>query len=777
MSEKKICSYKDVDINLATKTMREYLELKQKYDDSILFYKIGDFYETFFEDAVLLSEVCGVVLTSRKYSNLGSVPLAGVPAISLEGCIKKLISKNIKVVQTEQVKKSDETIGREVVRIYTKATVFEAPYLEGDKNNYLCAILTDKDKCGLAYCDVSCGSFYLTVGEKAQIERELAKLCPDEILVKNNDILADFKNIFEDFRNFSVDEGTFLQVANDFEILENEYKLGYVCASAILNYLGKNQKNFMPKLQKPVVYSVSNFLSMDFQTRRALELTRGQADFKKRGTLFWLLNKTKTNMGARCLKSWVCSPIRDFDEIKRRQTVVEFFLNNEKNQQEAYCFLENFCDLLRLSSRISNKTIEVKELFEVATCLNKILDIKDLLVKIGEQNLNIKNCDFDCLFDFSEIIFKTISKDDTSFEKLPIKDGANPKLDYCRSELFGLQKELDKLQKEQNKILDGETKILNSGNLGYYFEAPIKFLKNISPDCVVKQQLRSVFRYSTKKLLELEQKLFAKRFQVAQIEEEIFANLKEYSSELAQKIAKFADLIAQLDAFLSLCKVVEKHKFCKVEFSSSGVFEIIEGKHPCVEEIFSNYIPNDTHLDERVILNVLTGGNMAGKSTYLKQNAICVILSFVCGFAPAKNAKIPLFDKLFFHSCCVDNLAQGSSTFMEEMKNLATIVNNSTGQTLVLLDEPIKTTCANEAIKLCCGFVKYNLSEIGAKTILATHYATVANFAQKQNGAEVFVINDYKITKGVQSKTNAIEVALASGLSPKIIEFAKEVEI
>ena len=749
-------------------TIEHYLALKKEYNDCLLLYRIGDFYEAFFDDAILFSKICDITLTKRKYNAYDNVALSGVPKKSLEIYLKKLLNANIKVARCEQFKKPDGSIERRVVRVYTKGTLFEGEFLDNDKNSYLLSVFKLNEKYGLSFCDCSTGSFFLTCGEKKEVEREIFKISPSEILFPSQEFLFEFTDVIEDLKNVTICPELFIN--SPFEPNDGFFKAGYISANAIFNYLSKNQKEFLPRPENIQKYTISDFLSLDINTRKNLELLRMRSDLKKEGSLFWLLDNTKTPMGRRLLREYINSPLYVEDKILKRRGYVGTILENSTLLCKIENFLEDFCDILRLSSKIANKTISPKEFYEMGFSLKKVKEAKDIFLKFGGEEFSFDEENFKLLCDFSDILLRTFDfESDFDFETLPVKCGANAKLDLLRAQLQDLKTELSAFESAQ-KAINPDVKIKSSAALGYFFEIPINQIQNIPQDAFIKQKMATSVRFSNSKLTELEEKIYSLRQAISDLERDIFKKLKEYSQELTSNIRQFANLCARLDVYYSLAKCAIENNFCMPKINAKGVFELKEARHPCVEKICKNFCSNDT---KNFDFAVITGANMSGKSTYLKQNAIIAILNQMGAYVPALSANLTLFDKIFFHSSTFDNFKQGESTFMAEMKMLAMTLENATNKSFILLDEPIKGTNNLDSLSLLRAVCEYIDEELGAKTVIATHYYELARKMKNKAELMCFEVEKRKIKSGISLTSNAYEVAHSAGIKQSIIDRAK----
>ena len=774
MNDEIITKISDVDTKMLTESLRVYIELKKSSNDAILFYRVGDFYETFFEDAILFSKTCDITLTSRKYGAIGRVALAGIPKKALDIYVKKLLDNNYKVARAEQFCGDNGKFFRKITRIYTPSTVYEGEFLPGDKNNYLAAIYKNGTKYGFSCADISQGGFYLTVGTKEEVEFEIIKFTPAEILLSEEGLIFEFANVIKDKKNVLFRSNYFSNDKND--DIKSDFKEGYLASNAIVNYITETQKEFAPKLDKVKRYSISNFMSMDFDTRRFLELTRVQADFKKQGSLFWFLDTTKTPMGKRLLREWMSAPLNNLDMILKRQRAIKKLLEKNALHIEIDKFLDNFCDLLRFSAKISNKTITFKELIEISKTLSKICAIKNILNEFKDEVPGFDNESLEILYDFSEITEKTLGGDDDfKYELYPIKQGVNARLDILRDELSQCYCKIEKLEREQTQRLNKSVKVKFLPNIGCCYETALSAQKYLDCGIVIKQKLAGCIRYANNELMEIEEKINSLKYSILSLEKDTFDKLLIYCCELTSKIREYARLCAYFDAINSLANCILKYDFSEVEFCD-GYFELKDMLHPCVYKIKGDFKRNDTAFWQKCPLAVLTGANMSGKSTYLKQNAIAVILAQMCGYTCARYAKMQLFDRLFFNSTVFDNLKDGESTFFAEMKKIAGILNNSTKNSLILLDEPVKGTNREESGALLCAVLEYIKEKIQAKTLCATHFLFVAkHFLDNDSANVVFIDFDTKIIKkGILNTTNALNIALSAGIEKSIIENAKK---
>lgn len=776
MSDEIITKIEEVDIKKVTSSMKAYIELKKTCRDSILFYRVGDFYETFFEDAILLSKNCSVTLTSRKYGAIGRVALAGIPKKSLAVYIKKLLDNNFKVARAEQFCDDAGNYYRKITRVYTSATVYEGEFLQADKNNYLAAVYKEDSKYGFSYADVSQGGFYLTAGTKEEIKFEITKLAPDEILFNSQELLFEFRELIKERKNALICPDYFRE--NKIKIQKGAFTLGYYAANAVLEYIFINQKDFAPKLDEIKKYSISNFMSMDCETRRSLELIRMQADFKKQGSLFWFLDNTKTPMGRRLLREWMSAPLNNSDMILKRQKIIEKLCLNSPLRGEISSFLDSFCDILRYSAKISNKTITYKELIEISKVLLRAKKLEKILSEFAEGFFSADSQSMELLYDFSQIIEKTFDEnmDKERCELYPVKSGVNERLDLLRLEVGEVYKNLELLEKNQQSTVHKNTKIKFLPNIGYCYEAPVSAAQNIDNGFIIKQKLSGSIRYTDNALINYEEKINSLKYSILQLEKNTFDKLLIYCCELTPKIREFARLCAYFDAANSLAGCVLENNFAKVQYNNDGIFELVEAMHPCVYKLKGDFVRNDTKNSGENILNILTGANMSGKSTYLKQNAIAVLFSQMCGFTCAKSAKMPLFDRIFFCGVAFDNLRDGESTFFAEMKQIAYVLNNSTKDTLIIFDEPVKGTNKEESEALICAVLEHIKKNIRSKTFIATHFSGIAkHFLSDKFSKIIFVDFETKIIKqGIAPHSSALNVARDAGLAESIIDDAKK---
>lgn len=803
----------EVQIEKCSNIIGQYIELKRENIDFIVFFRLGEFYETYFEDAILVSKECEIALTGRELGNKnGTIPMAGVPHGSVNTYIKKLLDKNHRVAICEQgeIQNAKGILERNVVRKYTNGTLFDEEFLNSEENNYIAAIFEDDEKYGFAYCELSTGEFSLTTGNLSQIQAELFKINPSEVLVPEKP---------REIRPFTIVEKPETEISDDlispfnYTIIREkcygntliksknpEYKLGYKCANAILNYIYDTQKSFAPKISGIKEYRVCDYLVLNETARKNLELTKNIVNSKKFGSLFWAIDNTKTSMGTRLLKSWLNQPLMEVSEILKRQNAIKELFNNEDYAEKLGEILENCYDISRLSSKISNGTILPKDFIALKETFTAIALLRKVCRKFNSRILNFFNDKILLLSDFNEILQKTIMDEPNSNLKEGglIKDGASAELDSFRLEISKFEKwfvDYEKKLRAQTGIKN--LKVARNKVFGYYIEVPISDVKLINYDFKRKQTLSNAERFYTDTLLEKEQKITYLTARANEMEFEIYSKLREWSKESVDYIREFAHKLAQLDVILSLYISAKNNNYVCPRINNRNYFSVVKGRHAGIERIIKNFTPNDIKFGtEKVSANnpktnsganfkLLTGPNMAGKSTYMRQNAIIAILTQIGSFVPAESAEVSIIDEIFVRIGSVDNLIKKNSTFMVEMLDVAYILENATDKSLILLDEVGKGTSALDGVAIARAVSEYITEKIGAKTIFATHYHDLKILEKDYpNLIENLMINFVKddkidepkrlVCKGFMDKSYGIDVAKSAQLPEKIIEQAQK---
>ena len=753
----------DIDrLNLSNEILIDYFSIKDLNSKAVLLFQIGSFYEAFFEDAKILSDITGIIYSSRTFSNVGEVAQAGFPkAQDVNIYIKQLLDNNYDVCLCDEVIDNQGKIRRKLKRKYTKGTIIENELLDVAQNNYICSLLAKNDFVEFSYADVSSGQFYKTKGTLKEIHLEINKIEPSEIL-----ILKEQENLFEDIDyNF-----IFVQydVKNSDEIIKK--------------YCIDNQKDYFVELQEPQCYDIKNFLLMDEITRRNLELVRTKMFLKKKGSLLWFLNNTKTPMGIRLLKKYLNEPLLDVDEIYKRQFVVEKLVNNPQLLLEFEKKMSDFSDLSRICAKILNSTILPKDLLAVAKTASSFDELNKL---INEFNLEYVKFDNKKLSDILNLIneIKKSIKENPSDEITKgniINSGYNSELDYLIDKLSDFEKKLQNYEQKERKNLDiANLKISISKTLGYYIEIPNSKVQRLSNDYIKKQQLSSTSRYTTNILNELESEIFNLKYKINEYEYKLYCDIRQKAKNFAQSIRQIANEIAKLDVLVSFARCAIDYNFTKPVFNFSKIY-IKDGYHPTLLKGDNKIIKNDTQLAKGSLI-VLTGANMSGKSTYLKHNAIICLLAQIGSFVPAQSADLTIVDKLFVRQDTSDDISKQNSSFMVEMNDLKFIIDNLTDSSLILLDEPSKSTNAKEGGAIARAFLEYILENHQTKIMVATHNFELTKLENMfKDRAFNYLIGDNnssfnrKIKRGVISSSFAIDTAILANLPDEIIKKAKK---
>ena len=814
----------DVDLSEATPMLRQFLEIKKNNLDVILLYRMGDFYETFFEDAVILSKDLEITLTSREGGALGRIPMAGIPAKAVDNYLPKLLEKGHKISICEQLEDpalAKGLVKRDIVKTITAGTLTEASLLKSNANNYLAAVIKDKktETYGLAYTDISTGEFKVTQTDFEQLLSELARIKPTELVVPKisqkvlpfqfvgdekidlpEEIIKNYncskmayaafdenraeKNIKEIFKVESVESFGFSQ-----------FKIGFCAACAIFEYLFKTQKENFPRFEKIDTYNLTQYVSIDSNTRRNLELTETSRDKTKYGSLLWAIDNTKTNMGARQLKKWIHQPLKNIEKITNRHDAVQELIGNTSSRIKLIGLLEKVYDIQRLSARISNNTANPRDFLALKDTLKLLPEFADILENFDSVLLNTLCENRSNLLEFADIIEKTISDEApiTLKDGNVIKQGISGDLDYYRELLTGGKNwlvDFENRQKEETGIKF--LKVGFSKTFGYFIEVSNSNLNMVPDHFIRRQTLTNGERFITEELKKHESDVLSAQSKSLELESKIFSDLREYSKEFVDPIREVAEAVANLDVLVSFAICAIENKYVRPTINDSNELFIKDGRHPVLEKILpmGQYVANDlkliadNHTQQDTQFMVLTGPNMAGKSTYMRQNALIVILAQIGSFVPCENAKIGIVDKIFTRVGAVDDLSLGQSTFMVEMNETAFILNSATEKSLILLDEIGRGTSTYDGVAIAWSVAEFIATKIKARTIFATHYHELnvmsSMFPQIKNHRVTISENDgeiiflRKVIEGSASKSYGIQVAKMAGLPSSVIKTAED---
>ena len=795
-----------------TPMMEQYFEIKNKYKDYLLFYRLGDFYEMFFDDAILASRELELTLTGRDCGEEERAPMCGVPFHSADTYIGRLIEKGYKVAICEQVENpalAKGLVRREVVRVITPGTLIESNLLKETQNNYLCAVYFDTEEIGACFADVSTGQIFATsfVGKEmhSKLHTELSTYNPSEIIInvvlstlpdKGAFIKERLNALVSESQSMRFDFNTSFEcVKSAFESERSEWegKRGVICSiGALMSYLSEMQKTENTNIKDLKVYATGQFMEIDVNTRRNLELCETMRTKEKRGSLLWVLDKTKTAPGARLLRQWVEHPLLKSSLILKRQSAVEELHRDFIKRKELEDLLSGVLDLERLLTKIIYGTANGKDLRAVCNTISVFPEIKSLISACESEELKKIYESFDTLSDIYNIIDRSI-KEDAPFSVRDgsiIKDGYNSEVDHLRSIMTDGHSWIDSITQDEREKTGIKTLKINYNRVfGYYIEVTKSLIDMVPERYIRKQTLSNCERYITQELKDVEATILGAADKVCMLEYNLFQEIREQIADQSERIRKTAALVASLDVYNALATVAAKNNYIKPEIDDSTVIDIKDGRHPVVEQfVKENYfVPNDVYLDLNANrLMLITGPNMAGKSTYMRQVALIVIMAQIGSFVPASDARIGIVDKVFTRVGASDDLASGQSTFMLEMNEVAYILRNATAKSLIIYDEVGRGTSTFDGMSIARAIIEYtNGKKIGAKTLFATHYHELTtmedefsgivnyNIAAKKRGDSIIFLR--KIIRGSTDDSYGIEVAKLAGLPNEVIRRAKEI--
>lgn len=814
---------KDVDIAKLTPVMQQYLENKRLNPDAVLLYRLGDFYETFFEDAVLLSKELELTLTGREAgAEYGRIPLAGIPAKAITGYLEKLVSKNIKVAicdQLEDPKFAKGLVKRGVTRVITAGTLTESDFLKQNTNNYICAMFKDEksDIYGFAYADISTGEFKTTQAPLNLIQAELTRISPSEIIapsvaqkVMPFQIVPEEKidlpeNIQKLYNCSKIPANVFsaefasnnLKAVFETKSLESfgfsKYKLGFRAAGALLAYVWETLKNNIPKFERIETYELSEYMIMDGSTRKNLELVETLREKNKYGSLLWAVDKTKTNMGARLLRNWICQPLKDVNSILKRQNSITEFVEKTDLRKSIIELLERIYDIQRLSTRISNSSASPRDFISLKESLSILPELLSCANQLEYNPLSKINEYIEEINDFTSLIERTLLENPPIVIKEGgiIKPGVNGELDYFRDLLTGGEnwlKEFEETEREKTGIKN--LRVSYNKVFGYFIEVTNSNLNMVPAEYIRKQTLTNGERFITEELKKHEDDVLSAKFKSTELEYKLYCDFREYSKEFVTKIREIAECIADTDVLSSLAEVAVENNYCKPEIDESDDFIVKNGRHPVLEKILplGEYVANNLELKcnttDSTQFMILTGPNMAGKSTYMRQNALIALLAQIGSWVPADYVKLGVIDKIFTRVGASDDLTLGQSTFMVEMIETSYILNSATDRSFILLDEIGRGTSTYDGVAIAWSVAEYIATKIKARTIFATHYhelnvmtntyPQIKNYRitiAEENGEIEFL---RKIVQGGASKSYGIQVAKMAGLPNTVIKRSQD---
>ena len=796
-----------------TPMMQQYMNIKDQYKDCILFYRLGDFYEMFFDDALRASRELEITLTGKDCGLEERAPMCGVPYHAVDTYLNKLIAKGYRVAiceQTEDPKQAKGLVKREVIRIVTPGTNLSQQALDETRNNYLMCLVYDNNQFGIAITDISTGDFYTTEVETAkELYDEINRFSPSEIICNDSFYMSGAS--LDDFRNrlhvsvstldtWYMDESVSVQkIKEHFKVASldglglSDFPSGTLAAGALLLYLYETQKNSLSNLTKIIPYRSGGYMIIDSATNRNLELIETLREKQKKGSLLWVLDKTRTAMGARLMRSWIEQPLIEKKKITARQDAVEELFNDMITREEMREYLNAIYDLERLVTRISYRTANPRDLIAFKTSLGMIPPIRHLLGQFKCKELQKINAQMDTLDDIYDLIERSIEDEPPIMirEGGIIKKGYNEDVDRFRlSGTEGKQWLADLETREREKTGIKNLRVRFNKVFGYYLEVTNSYKDLVPEDWSRKQTLANAERYITPELKELEDMILGAEDKLSALEYELYCDIRDQIGAQIVRIQETAKAIAHLDVLVSLAHVAQSNGYVRPSINMKGIIDIQGGRHPVVEKMNNNqmFIDNDTYLDNKNHrISIITGPNMAGKSTYMRQSALIVLMAQIGSFVPAKSANIGIVDRIFTRVGASDDLASGQSTFMVEMTEVANILRNATSKSLLILDEIGRGTSTFDGLSIAWAVVEHisNPKLLGAKTLFATHYHeltelegkldSVNNYciAVREQGDDIIFLR--KIIRGGADKSYGIQVARLAGVPDSVIARSKEI--
>ncbi len=790
--------------------MKQYLEIKDKNKDSILFFRLGDFYEMFFDDAKLASKELGLTLTGRDCGQEDRAPMCGVPFHACDTYIAKLVAKGYKVAiceQTEDPSKAKGIVKRDVVRVITSGTLVEETMLDESRNNYICSAFSQDISIGVSFCDVSTGQLYVSEIDSDSFKDQLVSFSPREILLggdisSRKDVISFIKERLNssvevlsasDYDYFDCMEAVSTQFASDQVVSIKEKSTVIGSLGALINYLKRTQMTGLERLRTIDFYKNDQYMRLDFNTRRNLELTQTMITKEKKGSLLWVLDHTKTAMGKRMLRSWIEKPLLSLAAIQRRQSAIAELVDNTVKRLELTAMLSGVLDVQRIMTKIVYGSANARELRSLCSATVNLPQIKDILNDSTSSYLKDLYNTIDTLQDIQSLIDSSIIDDPpfTTREGGMIRQGYNAELDEINlimTDSTSLLAQIESSQRELTGI--PKLKVGYSRVFGYFIEVTNSY-KELVPDTYVrKQTLANCERYITQELKELEGKILGAKDKAVALEYEIFTAIRLKIAENLQRIEATIDALAQLDVLCSLASVAADNRYTRPEMDLSSVINLKASRHPVVETLIDNsrFVSNDVYLDDRENrVAIITGPNMAGKSTYMRQTALIVLMAQIGSYVPCEYAHIGIVDAVFTRVGASDDLASGQSTFMVEMSEVANIVKSATSKSLLIFDEIGRGTSTYDGMSIARAVLEFvaDKKKLGAKSLFATHYHELTvleellegvknyNVAVKKRGDDITFLR--RIVPGGADDSYGIEVAKLAGVPDWIINRAKQI--
>jgi DNA mismatch repair protein MutS len=797
--------------------MQHYLATKEKYKDCILFYRLGDFYEMFFDDAVNVSQELELTLTGKDCGQEQRAPMCGIPYHAAESYIAKLVQNGHKVAICEQLedpKLAKGIVKRDVIRVVTPGTVTESNLLEEKKNNFIMSIFKKGIFFGIAICDISTGDFYASeIKEENNFERlldEISRYSPSEIIANEmltgcEEEISKIKERFDVYISEEPEEKFSEDTENIYEqyalsddkgniVKDLEKRLFAVSAiNGLIKYIEDTQKTKLEHINRITIYTITKYMSLDINARRNLELTEKMRDKSKKGTLLWVLDKTSTSMGGRLLRRWISDPLIDENEINERLEAVEELKDNIILRGELLDKLKGVYDMERLAGKIAYGNVNARELNSLKASSSKLPEIKSMIKNSKSKMLRNLYEELDSLEDIYELIDKAIVDDPPILvtEGGVIKMGYNTEIDELKTAMTQGKTwlvQLEAREKEETGIKG--LKVGYNKVFGYYLEVTKSNLALVPDRYIRKQTLTGGERYITEELKELESKVLGAEEKVVGLEYQAFVQIREQIKSQIQRVQKSALAISKLDVLCSFAQVAEDLNYCKPEVDRSGIIDIKEGRHPVIEKMLpaGSFVANDTYMDkESNRLSIITGPNMAGKSTYMRQVALITLMAQIGSFVPATSAHIGVVDKIFTRVGASDDLSMGQSTFMVEMMEVANILKEATSNSLVVLDEIGRGTSTYDGLSIAWAVAEYieDKEKCGAKTLFATHYHELTglentlegvknySIAVKEKGEDIIFLR--KIVEGGTDESYGVHVARLAGVPKVVTQRANEI--
>ena len=788
---------------MITPMMSQYLQIKDKYKDCIVFFRLGDFYEMFFEDAKIASKELELVLTGRECGLDEKAPMCGIPYIASSNYITKLVNKGFKVAICEQIEDASLSKGivkRDVVKIITPGTYFDETSGEFESNVFLASIFYDlsTEIFGITFGDITTGEVYsTTLDNTSLLLDELMKFSPKEIIVNEDfnfeEIITPIQNDFL-VTTKKLDFFTDSKIPKSIDKIKNlkDYQINSI--AGFYNYIFETQKINLSNIKQIEFYNIYDYLLIDKNSKKNLELINNTYDNTKKSTLYWVLNKTNTSMGARLLRQWIEKPLLKSGKIVKRQNCIEELINNFDLHSKLKEMLSDITDIDRIIAKVSNFSINPKEMLTLKKCIKLLPDIKKVLIQFNSSLFKDVYDNFDVLDDIYDLIENSIS-DEASItlkDGSIIKEGYNKEVDdlkYLKNNAKECLLDIEKNEKDLTNIKS--LKIGYNKIFGYYIEVSKSNYDLVPKDRYIrKQTLANSERYITEELKNLEEKILNAEDKLYDLEYQIYINVREQIEKNVSRIKNVSKNIAIIDSLFSLALVAIENKYVKPIISDDGIIEIEKARHPVVEKLINklNYVPNDVYLNNfEEQLHIITGPNMAGKSTFMRQVALIVIMAQMGSFVPADYAKISICDKIFTRIGASDDLSSGRSTFMVEMKEVAYIIDNFTQNSLIILDEVGRGTSTYDGLSIAYAIIEYltSISKIRPKTLFATHYheltqieeviSNVKNYSVSAKKIGDNLIFSRKVSRGAVDDSYGIEVAKLAGINQNIIDIAKNV--